>query len=267
MDIQWPLVLFTLLSGTGGALAAFAGGGVLAKRTDARLVQAANFAAIVLAVIGGLCSVAHLAHPLRASAVITHPAAGIFVEACLLGVMVVLSAGMIIAARKGATKILAGLAAVTVIAGLALAFFSGFSYVMPARPAWDTLLLPLSYLTTATVSGGAVYCALVVALGIKPNANRLALLESVISLACAVSVLAYASLEGIMSTDQAPFAWAVIVLSGVIPAAFSFASMKKQSTAVFAIAAASALVGGGFLRALMWTTFSLGIPAASISLM
>lgn len=264
MDIQWPLVLFTLLSGTGGALVAFAGAGALAK-DDARLTQTACIAAIALAIVGGLCSAAHLAHPLRAAAVITHPGAGIFVEACLLGVMVVLSACMVLASRKGATAALRGLAVPTILAGLALAFFSGLSYMMPARPAWNTLLLPLSYLMTALSAGGAVYCTVYASK--SAACTKAVLAEGVIAAASAVAVLAYASLGGILSSEQASLALAAAVLSGVIPAVASFATLKAPKAPVFAVAAASALVGGGALRALMWTVFTLGVPAASISLM
>lgn len=265
MDIQWPLVLFTLFSGVGGALAVFAGIGVLAKR-DARLTQAAGTTAIALALVGGLCSVAHLAHPLRAVAVVVHPAAGIFVEACLLGIVVVLSACMIFAARKEATAIQRGLAVPTMLAGVALAFLSGLSYVMPAHPAWNTLLLPLSYLTTALSAGGAIYCAIAAAKDGR-KAVKIFLIEGVMAMVNAVSVLAYVFFGGILSSEHAILSLVAVVLSGVVPAAASFVALKKPKASVFVVAALSALVGSGALRVLMWAVFALGIPTACVSLM
>ena len=86
MEIQWPLVLFSLTAGTGGSLFAFVGlseflGGY-AKMRDAGAV-----CSLALIVIGGCFSVLHLASPLHAISAVTNllSFSGISIELMLLG--------------------------------------------------------------------------------------------------------------------------------------------------------------------------------------
>lgn len=48
----------------------------------------ASVLALVLAVVGGIASVTHLSHPDRIMAVLSHPTAGIFLEALLIGLFI-----------------------------------------------------------------------------------------------------------------------------------------------------------------------------------
>ena len=62
MDIQWPLVVFGLLAGCGGATLAFVGlSEFLGIGRNAR--RPAALAALALLMVGGCASVAHLAQP------------------------------------------------------------------------------------------------------------------------------------------------------------------------------------------------------------
>ena len=90
MEIQWSLVLFTALSGAGAWLVACAGLDAfkgLAKKT----VVPAVVTGIVLIIVGGIASATHLSHVDRIMAVLAHPAPGIFLEAVLLGIDVVVA--------------------------------------------------------------------------------------------------------------------------------------------------------------------------------
>lgn len=265
MEIQWPLVLFTLLSGTGGTLAAFAGASAIAKK-DVELVRPSCAVAIALLIAGGICSAAHLAHPLRAIAVVYHPAGGIFLEAILLGVLLVLLIALAAISGKRSQSFVSSVGALALLAGIALAYFSGVSYMMPAHPAWNTPLLPLCYLTTALAAGGSCY-------GLIARARKVSTslpvetLTGALALTALASIAAYAFTTGIADSTSSLLAAAAAVLSGIVPAACSFAARLKPRTWLFAASFASALIGGGLVRVLMWTVISWGIAETSITLL
>ena len=99
MAIQWPLVIFSLLAGAGGALLAFVGlSGVLGLAKKARVPAAVG--ALVLLVVGGCASVAHLAQPanIMAAAANVFSFSGISVELIMLGVNAIVAAAKAISA-------------------------------------------------------------------------------------------------------------------------------------------------------------------------
>ena len=161
MAIQWPLVLFSLLAGAGGAMLAFAGLSQLlgGSRTVRRR---AVWCALALFVIGGLCSVAHLASPLNAISAVTNllSFSGISIELMLLGASFIAGAAYLVLTREegrdGAVRVVAVLA---VIFGVAIGFFCGHGYVIDAQPTWSTETLPLAYLGTSLALGGLRHLA------------------------------------------------------------------------------------------------------------
>lgn len=72
MDIQWSLVIFTVLTGLGGWLFFFVGLNVLLGKTD-KGAFAGTVAALALAIVGGCASVTHLSHPDRMLVALQHP--------------------------------------------------------------------------------------------------------------------------------------------------------------------------------------------------
>ena len=91
MEIQWALVMFTVVSGAGAWLfassmiAALAGRGELPTKLE-------SIVAFVLVAVGGCLSVLHLKHVDRILEALNHPTSGIFVEAAMIGVLCVLIA-------------------------------------------------------------------------------------------------------------------------------------------------------------------------------
>ena len=102
MEIQWSLVLFTALSGAGAWLVACAGIDAF-KGLARKTVVPAIVVGIALIVIGGLASATHLSHVDRIMAVLAHPAPGIFLEALLLGIDVVVAVVFLLLYRRGAS--------------------------------------------------------------------------------------------------------------------------------------------------------------------
>lgn len=80
MEIQWSLVLFTVVAGAGAWQFAAAMIEALAKK-DELPCRAESIVAFVLLVVGGCLSVTHLKHVDRILEALNHPASGIFVEA------------------------------------------------------------------------------------------------------------------------------------------------------------------------------------------
>ena len=89
MEIQWSLVLFTVLTGGAGwALGCVAVDEFTQKtKNDTNFIAA--IVAIALAAVGGIASVTHLSHPENMLAALSHPTSGIFTEALLVGLTAV----------------------------------------------------------------------------------------------------------------------------------------------------------------------------------
>ena len=90
MEAQWSLVLFTVISGAGAWLFATSMMGALAKKSPLP-TKVETIVAIVLLAVGGVASVTHLKHIDRIFEALNHPTSGIFVEAALIGVLIVLA--------------------------------------------------------------------------------------------------------------------------------------------------------------------------------
>jgi anaerobic dimethyl sulfoxide reductase subunit C (anchor subunit) len=154
MSIQWPLVFFTLFVGLG--CGTFVGSVVLTEWFGkARQIRTISSIITIVALgIGGLSSTMHLGHPERMFGALGHPTSGIFMESTmifLLGFDIII---YLLALRRNAAdqtcKIIATVGAVLAVA---LAFVNGDAYVMAARPAWNTWILPVLYVASAVVMG------------------------------------------------------------------------------------------------------------------
>ena len=180
MDIQWSLVLFTAIASCGTWVSVGVAVDELRGLTQ-RTNLVASVLALVLAVVGGIASVTHLSHPDRIMAVLSHPTAGIFLEALLIGLFIAAVAVYVILLKRdasaGARKAVAVLAAVI---GIVFSFASGYSYMMEARTTWNTITLPLGYLGFGAASGLSLYLLLVACKKESAEAVKLAGLETVI---------------------------------------------------------------------------------------
>ena len=271
MEIQWSLVLFTALTG----LAAWLFVCVAADEFLGRAKKAAFPAAVaslVVAIVGGLASVTHLSHPDRIMGALSHPTSGIFTEAVLVGCLIVCVAIYLVLLKRGAgataRKVVAVIGAVF---GVLLSFMAGESYLMSARPNWNTQLLPLGYMLTAIPSGVGAYLTVVglvagksedageTSLDVKPYATAL-LAGGALS---AVGALAYTLSAG--ASDGAVFALLAlaVVAGGVVPCAAG-ALLPKKMQSLVALGAAScvcALVGAIAYRCIMWL---VTVPVADL---
>ncbi|MCR5583781.1 MAG: dimethyl sulfoxide reductase anchor subunit [Eggerthellaceae bacterium] len=256
MEIQWSLVLFTAIAGTGSWLLGcacideFKG---MAKKTT----SLAAVIAIVLLIAGGIVSATHLSHVDRMFGVLAHPAPGIFLEALLLGIDALIGLILVLLwkrdASAGARK---AFAALGVIMAPVFSFSCGFSYMMSSQLAWNNIGLPLGYLGTAAAAGCALWALLCAYRGEAEEALVFAGWETVLGGALAVVfALVFGMVSGVSAGAQAPLFWgAVVLVGGVAPLACGVAITRKPASALaFAgLALACGCVGAIAFRCLMW---------------
>lgn len=282
MAIQWPLVIFGLLAGCGGATLAFVGlSEFLGIGQKAR--RPAALAALALLVVGGCASVAHLAQPanIMAAAANVFSFSGISVELIMLGANAIVAVAYLLATRtSGAASKVVG--ALGVVCGLGLAFCVGNGYAMDAQPLWNTPLLPLAYLGNGLACGGCLFLALVGAFAPKsaagadpvgavgPNADAARMKAFALGAVAieALAFLAYGVFVGF--AVDVPLFWGGAMAVGCVGAAACLMLVGKRPAAAWAALACS-LVGGLCFRAVMWLLgagfLSLFATAASRTLL
>ena len=164
MELQWPLILFTTFVAWSAGLFGAQGAAALAGEGRRAQMPALIGSAALLAV-GGVAVFFHLEHFERIFNGFGNPTSGITQE--LVGVVVV-GALMVVAfvvlrrAAGGdeAPALPKWLAALMIAAAALLVLVTGHSYMMAARPAWDSLLGPLTLLGAACAAGPLTFAAI-----------------------------------------------------------------------------------------------------------
>lgn len=229
MEIQWPLLIFSVLLGvTSGSFVFLAVGELKGKFKDVRFLGA--LIAFVCLAVGGCISVLHMGHPERATHLLGNLGSGLSKELFVVAIMGIVSLVYLILAKKdypGASKVFGVLGGVV---GLVLPFVAGASYLIAARPAWDSVALPLMFLGAGLALGMTLMAALVLLRGNAKDEGRFALklaLAGVIIMA--VTSIAYVvwiaiapyqapsrSIERLISGDLAVMFWAGVVVIGIV---------------------------------------------------
>jgi anaerobic dimethyl sulfoxide reductase subunit C (anchor subunit) len=153
MEIQWMLVLYSLFMGL--SIGPFA----LLALTDAcenrpSLCKWASITGLICVIVAGIAAFAHLGKPAAAVYVFNNFSSPITQET-----VVVLLTGVIAALLAGVTLFnwLPALRRPLAWIGLVLAvisvIFIAAIYLLPARPAWNNWLLPLTLLVSSLING------------------------------------------------------------------------------------------------------------------
>lgn len=248
MSIQWSLVIFSLFSGVGGCLFAFIGVNELTQWSKKKtLVQ--SIVALVLLVVGGFASVTHLSHPARVLNALSHPTSGIFIEAVLIGLTILCIVIYLVCAQRNADGAAKAFGVVGGALGLVFAFMSGHSYMMQANGAWNTLLLPVGYLTTALAVGAGLWWVLCAP--DEENGSKQAILATVVfTVVALVSVGAYAVAVGAFASGDAIAV--VCTVCAALAAILAFVGRSKPLPAcAWSVVVVAAIVALLF-RILMW---------------
>lgn len=278
MELQWPLILFTTL--TAWACGMFGCQGVLAlKGAGKKSQQLLAVVSCVLLAVGGICVFFHLQHWERIFNGFGHITSGITQELIAIVVFVIVAVAYFAAARKsedGGTlpKWMAWLAiAISVV----LAAVCAHSYMMPARPAWNSVLEVLSIVGAACLLGPATVAVVLAAKGEDTQALGMpAIVGSVIGAVCTAAYAAFIQLSaGAFSQvgyyfdpthptkavadaaatvgAQAPLLWlGAVVVGAVVPLVCCVMARKKGDAASWklsgGVAVVAALVGAVCLR-------------------
>ncbi|MEC4185167.1 DmsC/YnfH family molybdoenzyme membrane anchor subunit [Adlercreutzia sp. R21] len=252
METQWPLLIFSVLLGMGSGLLVFVGIGEI-KGTFRKVRFTLALTALVLLAFGGIASTFHLGHIDRAFHILGNMQSGLSRELFAVAFAGIVALASAILARKdypGASKVVGILA---LIAGIVLPLAAGASFMMPARPAWDSLTLPLMYLGTGLGMGFVLAAALVCVMGDAeeaPLALKVALIGVALSIVTVVAYVAWIafapfahesrSIDRLLSGSLAMEFWGGVVVAGILLPAVLVGLAVKKGGAKPALAAASA---------------------------
>ena len=164
MEIQWPLLIFSVLLGvTSGSFVFLAVGELRGKFREVRFTGA--LIAFICLAVGGCVSVLHMGHPERATHLLGNLGSGLSKELFVVAIMGIVALVYLILAKKdypGVSKVFGILGGVI---GLVLPFVAGASYLIAARPAWDSVALPLMFLGAGLALGMTLMAGLVLLRG------------------------------------------------------------------------------------------------------
>jgi anaerobic dimethyl sulfoxide reductase subunit C (anchor subunit) len=282
MELQWPLMVFTLFTCLGAGT--FGVAGLLAGLGRAQEVQIlATVVSLVAIVIGGIASFLHLQHWDRIFNGFGHLTSGITQELIGIATFVVVAVIYLVLARRAKIPPRAGWLALVI--SVALVVVMSLSYTMSSRPVWDSPLLWLYYLSDAALSGALVIAVLA---SVKKTdgalISKLALGASVLTL---VVLVAYATfipslassftsvgnyfdpthptkvmadpqgmLSGFLTGEHALLFWGGALIAGaLIPAVVAFFMLRQRGIAAAAIASVAlicTLAGGLCFRAILY---------------
>ena len=281
MEVQWPLLIFSVLLGVTSGSFVFLGVGELkGKFKDVRFIGA--LIALICLAVGGCVSVLHMGHPERATHLLGNLGSGLSKELFIVAIMGIVALVYVILSRKdypGVTKVFGVLGG---IIGIVLPIVAGGSYLVAARPAWDSVALPLMFLGGGLAMGMLLMCGLVLLKGNAAEEGGFALklalagviimvvtsLAYVVWIAIAPYQEASRSIERLISGDLAVAFWVGVVLVGLVaPVVLAVlacvkatkgegntgvANPKSLATWMFVALACSA-VGAVVLRVIMYS--------------
>lgn len=280
MAIQWPLLIFSILLGaTSGCFVFLCVGELRGMFKDVRFAGA--LIALVCFAVGGCISVLHMGHPERATHLLGNLGSGLSKELFAVALMGIVSIVYLVLSKKdypGASKVFGVIAGVL---GVALPLVAGASYLIAARPAWNSLTLPLMFLGSGLAVGMTLMCGLVILHGKADESGfavKLALIGVITMVLTAAAYVVWIgmapyqapsrSISRLLSGDLALMFWAGVVVIGLlVPLALVLSALKKPrqstdesvrapdartlATCMF-IACACSTVGAVVLRVIMY---------------
>lgn len=158
MELQWPLILFTtLLAASAGLFAAQGAYALAGKGGKAQLPALATSA--VLLVAAGVAVFFHLEHWERIFNGFGHLTSGITQELIAVVATAAVMVAYFVMLRRGG-GVPKWCAVLAIVASAALVLVAGLSYLMAARPAWNSALQALSLFGAALAVGAGLFAFL-----------------------------------------------------------------------------------------------------------
>lgn len=281
MELQWPLILFTTFIAWSAGL--FATQSVLLLRGEAAKAQMpALIVSFVLMVIGGVAVFFHLQHWERIFNGFGHITSGITQELIALVVLFVIMVIYFAYLRRTGeeAKVPRWVAILAIVVSAVLVCVMGHSYMMPSRPAWDSVLQIGSLLGAACGFGPATMLVLCALRGDEPqDAPRFNLFGQIINAALLVFYVAAMGLSNTalthvsywfdptspttditsaattnLFTGSAAIFTALAVVCALVGVAAAFVGQKQKSWKTWGTVCVVAVFASAlFLRALLYT--------------
>jgi DMSO reductase anchor subunit len=278
MEIQWMLVLYSLFMGLSiGPFALLALTDACAKRSA--LCKWASLVGLGCVIIAGIAAFAHLQRPLAAINVFSNfrsPITQETVAVLVTGVIAaLLAASFLFNWMTGLRKPLAWIG--LVVAVIAVIMIASI-YLLPARPAWNTWLLPLALLASSLINSLLLAWALVVLVPTSPDEeDRKELTAKLRSWVLAVLIvyaivaviyfLIAANRQGeiarLLTGDLALWFWLGLVVVGLVAPAL-LVWLGKKNVRVSALAAFLLVVVGGLIVRMMLFPLGTRIPITNL---
>ncbi|ACV22706.1 Uncharacterised protein [Slackia heliotrinireducens] len=205
MEVQIPLVIFT--SFLAWAAGSYATQCILAFKGKARSIQQlAIIVSVVILAVGGIAVTFHLTHLFNIFKGFGHLSSGITQELIAIVLMVVVMLIHFLMVRRSESGDTPKWVAVAgVLVSLVLIVAMGHSYMMPARPAWDSVLQLLSLLGAACILGPATVAVLAAVKG--EQVEELGMYNLIGTAANAVLAAAYLGFMQVASSSLQSFAY------------------------------------------------------------
>lgn len=272
MELQWPLILFTTFVAWSAGL--FGAQGVAALAGEGRRAQMpALITSAVLLAVGGIAVFFHLEHFERIFNGFGNPTSGITQElvcVVIVGILMVIAFVMLRKSAEGAEgpTLPRWLAVCAMVAAALLVLVTGHSYMMPARPAWDSVLGPLSLLTAACAMGPLTFAAIEALCG-DETGKGIAVSAVVGSIANVLATVAYLAFMEMSATAYANVGYyydpthptaGMVDVAALSPFAGESVAMVVVSIAAVIAVVACALIGR---RQGAWKTW--GIAGAAVA--
>lgn len=269
MSVQWPLLLFSVLLGTSSGMLVYLGVHE-ARGQRARASFMIAVAALVLLGVGGVASTFHLGHPERALHIMGNMGSGLSRELVGVGVTAVVALAYAVCVKMSYASAAKGLGICAIVVGVVLPVIAGSSFMMAARPTWDSVALPIMYLGGGLGLGFTLAAAIVCAKGAEGKehafACKLAFAGAVIAAAGALIWVAWVALAPypdasrsvmrLLAGDVAVLFWLGVVVLGVAaPCALCWMAMRtdaKRTVAYVSGAFFCLLAGSVALRVIMY---------------
>ena len=255
MELQWPLILFPTFVAWSAGL--FGAQGAAALAGEGRRAQMPSLiGSAVLLAVGGVAVFFHLEHFERIFNGFGNPTSGITQElvcVVVVGVLMVVAFVMLRRAAGGdeAPALPKWLAVLMIVAAALLVLVTGHSYMMAARPAWDSPLGPLTLLGAACAAGPLTFAVIEAARGeAAGRATALfSLVGSIANLAASVAYLAFMEMASASYTDVGYYydpthpTAGMVDVSALSPFAGESVAMVAVAVVAAAVPVVAALVG------------------------
>ena len=207
MELQWPLILFTTFICWSAGL--FAVQSIVALKGESAKAQMPSLiASVVLMAVGGISVFFHLQHWERIFNGFGHITSGITQELIAIVVLFVLMVIFFVMIRRDSAKIPAWLCIASIAVAVILVCVMGHSYMMYARPAWNSVFQILSLIGAACALGVGTFAAIdaLTAGEDEAGANNglLALVGTAIN---AVTTCIYVGVMAASTSSYADYGW------------------------------------------------------------